>query len=228
MILNKQYFFTSLISLLSVQTLFASYNSSTLNRLALLICTFIKIGLDYKILDFYFLGLTYIIVYVGAIAILFLFVIMMAETHLTPLMNSNNKEINDSPVIKSSTMQVSSNSYILRIPTTKDNFHIHYNHPSSYSQTLNFSYNHSIFLGSTLVIILLTQNYLLIDNLLIFNADTYTPIWNYNFVEYTSEFITFTDIQSQGFLLYLAFPFITVLLGIILWCVLVGILRISL
>lgn len=31
------------------------------------------------ILDFYFLGLTYIIVYVGAIMILFLFVIMMVQ-----------------------------------------------------------------------------------------------------------------------------------------------------
>jgi len=31
----------------------------------------------YTILDFYFLGLTYIIVYVGAIVIIFLFVIMM-------------------------------------------------------------------------------------------------------------------------------------------------------
>jgi NADH:ubiquinone oxidoreductase subunit 6 (subunit J) len=60
-------------------------NSSTLNRLALLICTFIMIGLNYKILDFYFLGLTYIIVYVGAISILFLFVIMITDTGKTPM-----------------------------------------------------------------------------------------------------------------------------------------------
>jgi NADH:ubiquinone oxidoreductase subunit 6 (subunit J) len=32
-------------------------------------------------LEFYFLGLTYLIVYIGAICILFLFVIMMLETH---------------------------------------------------------------------------------------------------------------------------------------------------
>jgi NADH:ubiquinone oxidoreductase subunit 6 (subunit J) len=36
------------------------------------------------LLDFYFLGLTYIIVYVGAIMILFLFVIMMVQIHLIP------------------------------------------------------------------------------------------------------------------------------------------------
>jgi len=37
------------------------------------------------ILDFYFLGLTYIIVYVGAIMILFLFVIMMVQIHFLPV-----------------------------------------------------------------------------------------------------------------------------------------------
>jgi NADH:ubiquinone oxidoreductase subunit 6 (subunit J) len=35
-------------------------------------------------LDFYFLGLTYLIVYVGAIMILFLFIIMMVQIHLMP------------------------------------------------------------------------------------------------------------------------------------------------
>jgi NADH:ubiquinone oxidoreductase subunit 6 (subunit J) len=35
---------------------------------------------QFLILDYYFLGLTYIIVYVGAIAILFLFVIMLIQT----------------------------------------------------------------------------------------------------------------------------------------------------
>lgn len=57
----------------------------------------------------------------------------------------------------------------------------------------------------------------------------FTPLnlWYYDLVSYTSSFLTFTDIQSFGFLLYLVYPFITILLGIILWVVLVGILRIS-
>jgi NADH:ubiquinone oxidoreductase subunit 6 (subunit J) len=37
------------------------------------------------LLDLTFLGLTYIIVYVGAIMILFLFVIMMVQIHLLPV-----------------------------------------------------------------------------------------------------------------------------------------------
>jgi hypothetical protein len=51
-------------------------------------------------------------------------------------------------------------------------------------------------------------------------------IWFYHFFNYSSEYFLFTDIQSLGFLLYLGYPFIIVLLGIILWVVLIGILSI--
>lgn len=174
MIFNKLYFFISLISLLSIQTLLISYNSSTLNRLALLISTFIKIGLDYKILDFYFLGLTYIIVYVGAISILFLFVIMITDTGKTPnspLMNKNKE----------------SNIYAITI-------------------LLLFTFP-------------LIYNY--------FNLDNNDYIMEYFIPSYNTEFFTFTDIQSLGYMIYLAYPIIIILQGILLWCVLIGILRIS-
>ena len=51
------------------------------------------------ILDFYFLGLTYIIVYVGAIAILFLFVIMMTETLFTPPAEASSGKIASSHLL---------------------------------------------------------------------------------------------------------------------------------
>jgi len=57
------------------------------------------------LLDFYFLGLTYIIVYVGAIMILFLFVIMMVQIHLMPVTTSIAPRILDakaSSIIESS------------------------------------------------------------------------------------------------------------------------------
>lgn len=47
------------------------------NRLCMLIIVYQAGSFMYTIMDFYFLGLTYIIVYVGAIAIQFQFVIMM-------------------------------------------------------------------------------------------------------------------------------------------------------
>jgi hypothetical protein len=52
-------------------------------------------------------------------------------------------------------------------------------------------------------------------------------ILNYIKTDWSSQFINFTDLQSFGFILYLAYPIITVLLGILLWIVLIGILKIS-
>lgn len=126
-----------------------SHSYNTLNKLALLICTFIKIGLDYKILDFYFLGLTYIIVYVGAISILFLFVIMITNTGKTP----NNL------IIKKE-----SNNYILLL----------------------------------LIIPLMIP----LDN---------DYIMEYYIPSYNTEFLTLTDIQSIGYMIYLAYPIIIIL-----------------
>jgi hypothetical protein len=70
---------------------------------------------------------------------------------------------------------------------------------------------------------------------LINNFDTYEngneiikgSILNYIKTDWSSQFINFTDLQSFGFILYLAYPIITVLLGILLWIVLIGILKIS-
>ena len=44
---------------------------------------------------------------------------------------------------------------------------------------------------------------------------------------YNKEFTSISDIESFGYMLYLAYPLIIILLGILLWCVLIGILRIS-
>jgi|688.fasta_scaffold1131660_1 NADH:ubiquinone oxidoreductase subunit 6 (subunit J) len=44
----------------------------------------------FLILDFYFLGLTYFIVYIGAIIILFLFIIMMVQINISSTENFFN------------------------------------------------------------------------------------------------------------------------------------------
>ena len=49
-------------------------------KIAILILMYILGGIILTYLDFYYLGLTYIIVYVGAIAIIFIFVIMMLDS----------------------------------------------------------------------------------------------------------------------------------------------------
>jgi NADH:ubiquinone oxidoreductase subunit 6 (subunit J) len=50
---------------------------SPISKIAVLIFMYAIGGIILTYLDFYYLGLTYIIVYVGAIAIIFLFVVMM-------------------------------------------------------------------------------------------------------------------------------------------------------
>jgi hypothetical protein len=52
-------------------------------------------------------------------------------------------------------------------------------------------------------------------------------IKEYFIPSYDNEFLTITDIESLGFILYLGYPIIIVLIGVLLWCVLIGILRIS-
>lgn len=58
-----------LVALLS--SLFVISTANPIGRLVLLIVLYLAGSFLYSLLDFYFLGLTYIIVYVGAIAILF-------------------------------------------------------------------------------------------------------------------------------------------------------------
>jgi NADH-ubiquinone oxidoreductase chain 6 len=93
-------------------------STQPITRLALLIKIFIKSAFLFLLLDYYFLGLTYIIVYVGAIAILFLFVIMMAETHVTPLKSTKNELITILPNSLNVENTNLNNSYKLRIPSS--------------------------------------------------------------------------------------------------------------
>jgi NADH-ubiquinone oxidoreductase chain 6 len=177
------------------------FSTQPITRLALLITVFIKSAFILILLDYTFLGLTYIIVYVGAIAILFLFVIMMAETHITP--NTSNI-ITETPLI-------------LDMKETGPR-----NLKKNIKNSKEFDNNNIIVLLSLIIGIFLYFNFFNLFKL--FEQD----IWTYYTLNFSSEFFTFTDIQSLGFLLYLAYPFIIIILGLILWCVLVGILRISL
>lgn len=168
MILNQQYLLTGKVSIISVALLITTSN---INRQALLILSFINIGIMYKIQDFYFLGLTYIIVYVGAIAILFLFVIKITDSGKTPTFSTRN------------------------------------------------TYLWNIIWSFSLLLIVISGEFF--SN---FTDDhikvSYVP-------SYEIEYFSITDIQSLGYMLYLGYPIIIILQGILLWCVLIGILRIS-
>jgi hypothetical protein len=67
------YFSLTLFAFIVLFTFFYSLNS--VGRLAQLVVLYLLVSLIYIMLDFTFMGLAYIIVYCGAIAIIFLFVI---------------------------------------------------------------------------------------------------------------------------------------------------------
>lgn len=83
MLLLFQYYLQGFVGLLSALVIVAPLNP--VHRIALLVLLFLVGSLFYILLDYYFLGLTYIIVYCGAIAILFVFVMIVT---ITPLANS--------------------------------------------------------------------------------------------------------------------------------------------
>ncbi len=87
--INIVYSLISFIGIISSLFLL-SHNHNNISRLALLILTFLLSAFQFLIFDYYFLGLTYIIVYVGAIAILFLFVIMLIQTDQNSIISFSN------------------------------------------------------------------------------------------------------------------------------------------
>lgn len=78
--LNYLFIITNLGIFISALMLILKWNP--IQKLLSLISLFLFASFLFIFLNFYFLGLTYLIVYIGAIAILFLFIIMMIP--LTP------------------------------------------------------------------------------------------------------------------------------------------------
>lgn len=78
MIENILYILLTTGSILLILSLFIT---QIVKRLILLISIFFITSFLFIILNYYYIGLTYIIIYIGAITILFLFVIMMIDLH---------------------------------------------------------------------------------------------------------------------------------------------------
>jgi NADH-quinone oxidoreductase subunit J len=66
---------------------YVTYTNKTMASLVSLVCLFVLTATIYMYLDQYFLGLSYIIVYCGAIAILIMFMLMMVDLEILSLLN---------------------------------------------------------------------------------------------------------------------------------------------
>lgn len=78
-----------IVSLLITLLLFFLSINSPIRKLILFTLIITLVSFFFLFLDFYFIGLTYLIVYIGAITILFLFVLMMIDLHSLPIIKDS-------------------------------------------------------------------------------------------------------------------------------------------
>jgi NADH:ubiquinone oxidoreductase subunit 6 (subunit J) len=167
MIINL-YLILSFLLLLS--SIFIISINNPIYKILFLILIFFFGSSLFLILDFYFLGLTYFIVYIGAITILFLFIIMMIQL-------TNHKT-------------------------------------------------------NTNISILLMLPLLLLAPLIFYfsaewpNSLELLDIYNFFINDWFISFISYTDIELMGYLIYLSYPLTLLIISYLLWLILIGILSI--
>nr|NP_150308.1 NADH dehydrogenase subunit 6 [Spizellomyces punctatus]AAK84237.1 NADH dehydrogenase subunit 6 [Spizellomyces punctatus] len=248
------YYLIGITGLLSALVVASSLNP--IHRIAFLILVFLSGSFLMIILDFYFLGLTYIIVYVGAIMILFLFVIMMVQIHLMPVTLSVTPRI------------ISSSNYTggLSVPTIKtngnnqlslvlDNEDVNGNNNST-DLALTLAMDSSNKNGGTLVsdmngsmalampttrtITLSNSTISAIRNLvlallfilsLVFlmrsSLISHNLVVTYFFPAWSIEFKTMTDLETLANILYVGYPTALILISVALWVVMIGIIKVT-
>ena len=93
---------TLFINLLALGTLLSGILTITATNpvisVIFLILTFVEAAGYLILIGVQFLGLSYIVIYVGAIAVLFLFVIMMINIKLTDILETGNQYTKNLPV----------------------------------------------------------------------------------------------------------------------------------
>lgn len=174
-----------------------------IQKLIALISLFIFSSFIFIILNFFFLGLTYLIVYIGAIAILFLFVIMMVPLdnwategpHLDKVglkLDYSGSTLTPS-ILNAGSRGVDSNKWV------------------------NYLYYFLIFLLASALAYSFRLVYLEND-----------MIFTYFNVNWSDAVQSYTDIHVLAELLYIKWPLIIVLISYILWLILIGVLWITL
>jgi len=93
---------TLFINILAFGTLLSSVFSITSKNpvisVIFLISTFVQAALYLILIGINFVGISYIVIYVGAIAVLFLFVIMMINIKLTDILETGNQYTKNLPL----------------------------------------------------------------------------------------------------------------------------------
>lgn len=87
----KTIFFNILFFLTLLMSIFSITSKNPVISILFLITTFVSAACYLILIGINFIGISYIIVYIGAIAVLFLFVIMMINIRLTDILETGNQ-----------------------------------------------------------------------------------------------------------------------------------------
>lgn len=237
--INITYSVITLVGVIASLFLQVRAGLNPISRLALQIVIYIMAAFQFQIQDYYFLGLTYIIVYVGAIAILFQFVIMLIQTDTVK--DATEGTPNGSPQTGPNTCGVfgfgyqEKNAKDLQVVdlkildskkggTKKIQSNLSYLGSIEKSEDTNSNFRKFIVLGQILNI---TAALWATEGApFLVNGGNIEPAGIFSFFNaaWCTDLFTLTDIQSLGYSIFLAYPIALVILGVILWIVLVGVL----
>lgn len=181
----------------------------------------------FMLLDFYFQGQVYIIVYVGAIAIQFQFIIMMVECNTTTDRNSrNNESINKKEKLGQTIIQTTSKNNIATLDKETESIG---NDSNRIPKNLFQSIGLLILLFQMIIFTqIILENEVSIFSMVPFRDSLmqgYT-ISAYFYPVWAIEFISMTDLETQGIMAYVAYPAAQIQIGLTLWAVMIGIISI--
>lgn len=222
-----------IILIISSQIVVSARNP--IHRIAAQVIVYIIASFIFMIQDYYFQGQTYIIVYVGAIAIQFLFVIMIVQI---PQISSKTLITYQPKEIITTSQKNKNNIISKKININKNNK----NHvPNDNKIALLFKNNSNNIINPINNIMIIKNDIktqiqnpyifqqivvtlIIIGNNIIINNNEH--IFTYIYPTWAIEYKTMTDIETLGYIIYMGYPIIQIQIGIILWIVLIGIISI--
>lgn len=200
---------TFFINILAFGTLFSSLfsivSTNPVISVIFLISTFVQAALYLILIGINFVGISYIVIYVGAIAVLFLFVIMMINIKLTDILETGNEYTKNLPL----GLAIGLLFIFIIISIIPFNFN---NVPAIYIFLDILTYLNSMFSNSNII-----------------SGDFINYIGNNNFVSSFSDILItdFKQIEILGHGLYTYEAILLIILSVILLLAMVAIIIIS-
>lgn len=192
----------NILSILSIISgILVITNKNPIISVLFLITLFFNIACFLILLGLNFIGLSYLLVYVGAVSILFLFILMLINIRISELLSSTKNSI---PLILMVFILIS--IVLLNIiPTKYNNVTLDYNNPSF---NLIYTNNNNIL-------------NILYSNIFIENVNyTSSFSWDGNIMEFNS-------ITSIGSIMYTSYPMWLIITSLILLLAMVGVIVIT-